>query len=238
MSTKPAPRQLEGYVEIHTGQLHPNPSNPRRMIDDLDDLAASIHEHGLLQPLVVEELPTGGYRIIAGHRRYAALLRLARMWAPCIIRDPDETAQMVLALVENGQRRNLNPIEEATVLRHLRDTTDQSMADIARSVGRSQTWVTHRLQLLNLPRAEQEAIAAGEPVKDHQQAARALSPTSQPNREHYATNRPHFTNQHPLAADARILCEHAGHPVRGARHAGACEACWETAIRTDERGRR
>ena len=237
-TTPPASRPLEGYVEIHVGSITPNPNNPRKTIDDLDDLAASIQEHGLLQPLVVEETTPGAYRIIAGHRRYAALLRLARMWAPCIVHDPtaDLTDQLVLALVENGQRRNLDPIAEAKVLRHLRDTTDLTVKELGTLVGRSQTWVSHRLQLLNLSAKEQLALASGDStIRDLQPAARAKSPTAQPDRPEYATSRPHFTINHPLNKAAVKACTKAGHPQRGAIHGGACQVCWEATIRADER---
>jgi ParB family chromosome partitioning protein len=104
---------IEGLVELPIDQVHPSPNNPREHLTDIDGLADSIREAGLIQPLVVQPID-GGYQVVAGHRRLAALQLLGRLNAECIVRRPLRSDEELLTmLIENGQRAGLDPIEEA-----------------------------------------------------------------------------------------------------------------------------
>lgn len=126
--------------------------------DDINELAASIAEKGLLQPLIVRPRDDY-YEVIAGNRRLAALRMLGRRKAPCIVVDVDDKSAYELALVENLQRRNLNPIEEARAFKqYIEEYGYGSESDLARKIGKSQEYVSRRLQLLKLPQRVQEEI--------------------------------------------------------------------------------
>lgn len=151
-----------GLAIVDVEEIHPSPNNPRENLTGLDELAQSIYENGLIQPLIVQKIPgIDGFRVVAGHRRLAAA-KLARIKElPCVIRKdllPDD--ELLAMLVENGQRADLDPIEEARALRKLKNKgmTDQ---DIARKIGRSQGHVSARITLLSLPTEEQEQLRAG-----------------------------------------------------------------------------
>ena len=232
-------QQLRGLAAIPIDQLHASPENPRTFLTDLEGLAQSIRENGLIQPVVVQKVPgEHGYRIVAGHRRTAAARKLGWPRVPCIIRRdmlPDE--ELLAMLVENGQRANLDPIEEARALKKLRDV-GLSQADIARRVGLSTQTVGSRLALLLLPAEEQDAIRAGhlsmaralgEQVAERQQ--QRLKKTGRPvGRPKGAKTTPYFSAKHPLARTATAICDHRGRPKVGGI---ACGECWETAIRAD-----
>lgn len=241
MTTKP----LRGLVAISIEDLHPSPNNPRRRLLDIDELAQSISEIGLIQPIVVQRIPGhDGYRIVAGHRRLLACKKLRMREVPCVLkRDmlPDE--ELLTMLVENGQRSGLDPIEEAHAVRTLVDG-GHPLPDVARKVGRSTHWVQERLMLLKLSPEEQERVRAGHYTLSHAtalvRAERALerqrlSPVARPvGRPKGATTKPYFGDTHPLAETARALCDHRGTPkVAGV----ACGSCWELVLRSDERDR-
>ena len=125
---------------------------------DVEELAASIAERGLLHPLIVRPRD-GYYEVVAGNRRLAALKALGRRKAPCIIVDVDDRAAFEVALMENLQRRNLNPIEEATAFRkYIEEYGYGSESELARRIGKSQEYVSRRLQLLRLPQDVQQEV--------------------------------------------------------------------------------
>jgi ParB family chromosome partitioning protein len=234
-------KALQGLAAIALDELHPSPNNPREHLTGIDELALSIREVGLIQPIVVQRIPGhGGYQIIAGHRRYAAAKHLGMTEVPCIVRRdmlPDE--ELLAMLVENGQRANLDPIEEARALRTLQ-SGGLTIAEVARKIGRSVGFVDSRLMLLRLPPDEQDAVRAGhytlghaqKLVRDERAAERQrLRPTTRPiGRPQGARTRPFFGDQHPLASTARARCDHRGTPkVAGV----ACGPCWEQTIRDD-----
>lgn len=164
--------------EIRTVPLKaivPNPMQPRRVFteSELEDLAASIRENGLLQPLVVRPVPEtpDRFELVVGERRFRALLSLDWGEAPVIIREADDETLLVLALVENLQREALNPLEEAEGYQALGDEFGMKQADIAHAVGKDRSTVANLLRLLNLPPSIRKMVEAGELTQGH---ARAL----------------------------------------------------------------
>ena len=158
-----------------------NPKQPRRTFSEaeLDDLASSIDENGLLQPLLVRPAPgaRGRYQLVAGERRLRAVRRLGWEDVPAVIREVDDDALLVLALVENLQREALSPLEEAEGYRALEAHHGLSHSDIAHSVGKSRSTVANMLRLLQLPVSVRKLIETGDLSTGH---ARALLGVSDP----------------------------------------------------------
>lgn len=153
--------------DIHVGALTVDPTNPRTAVGDVDDLAASIAELGLQDPLIVRYLGNHAdgepcFGVIAGQRRLAAVLELGWQTVRCEIRDLDDTAAAIAAAADNMARRQLNAMEEARTYRRLLDVTGLTQADLGRRLGVSQATITQRLKLLDLPDDVQELVAAGE----------------------------------------------------------------------------
>ena len=142
-----------GGQEIAIGDIDPNPDQPRRAFSEesIAQLAQSIREQGLLQPILVVPMNGGRYRIVAGERRWRAARMAGLDRVPCIIREMDVPTQMEIALVENLQREDLNPIEEAEALQALRRTLNLTQEDLALRLGRSRPSVANLLRLLTLP---------------------------------------------------------------------------------------
>ena len=237
--TATAPEQaLTGLAAVLADQIHPSPNNPRDNLTGIDDLATSIREVGLIQPLVVQRIPGyPGVQIVAGHRRYAAVRKLGWAKVPCIIRRdmlPDE--ELLAMLVENGQRADLDPIEEARALNKLR-AAGMPMVEIGRKIGRSQMHVSDRLTLLSLPIEEQEQLRAGAitisaaTVKARTDSGRTRA------RAKGKKSAQHLSITHELGTRARARCQRLGHKSKGAASVGgiACGECWESVIRADER---
>ena len=222
-----------GLVAITLEDIHPNARNPRANLDDIDELAASIRENGLLQPLVVHPRPAGGFELIAGHRRYAALLELGADRAPCLVAPTrDDAHALTLMLVENGQRVNLTSLEEARAYDRLIRLHGLSQPEVARRVGRSTAHVNQRLMLLKLTPAQQRELE--EKRTTHREAmvqARINNGTF----DQTKYTGWHFGKTHPLADAARAACDEAGHLPARRLSAFACGACWEQVIRDDER---
>ena len=133
--------------------ISPNPRNPRRSFADaeLEDLAGSIRSHGIVQPIVVRPRPGGHYEIIAGERRWRAAQRAGLTDVPVIIRDVDDRVALELAIVENVQRSDLNPVEEALGYQQLIDDHNYVQTDLAQIIGKSRSHVANTLRLLKLP---------------------------------------------------------------------------------------
>jgi len=160
--------------EVPLDEIRPNPRQPRGPVDpgELKELAASIRQHGVLQPLIVSRLePGGGYLLIAGQRRLEAARLAGLTTVPVIIRQADERQHLELALIENLQREDLNPLEAAEGYRQLAEDFGLSHDQVATLVGKSRTAVSNTLRLLKLAPAVQEALRAGEISEGH---ARAL----------------------------------------------------------------
>jgi ParB family transcriptional regulator, chromosome partitioning protein len=146
----------EGEIrKLRLESILPNPLQPRQEFSpsELEDLASSIKENGLLQPLLVRPArnSTGRFELVAGERRFRAVSSLGWQEAPAVIRDVDDEALLVLALVENLQREALNPLEEAEGYRALSDRFSMTQEQIARAVGRDRSTVANLLRLLRLP---------------------------------------------------------------------------------------
>lgn len=151
----------------------PNRDQPRKTFDEtaLEELAQSIEQHGVLQPLLVRPLPSGGYQLVAGERRWRAS-RMAKLTeVPVIVKELSDTEAMELAIIENLQREDLNPIEEAEGLQALVDKCGYTQDEIAASVGKSRPAITNSLRLLRLPEEVREMTKNGEITAGH---ARAL----------------------------------------------------------------
>jgi ParB/RepB/Spo0J family partition protein len=231
---------------IHISMLDPHPGNIRESLGDLTDLAASIRAHGIVQPLVVQRNPqrAGHYLVIAGHRRLAAARKARLNEVPVMIRDAEisvATATEVM-LVENLQRRDLDPVEKARAMGALREHGYTSV-QIAKAIGVTDATVSNYLALLDLDKGSLEKIKAGQlGVVDALAAirkvrARQRRKDGKPDRGEAmaATWEPdHFTASHPLARKATALCEAREHNMRRRVGKVACGACWETVIRDDQ----
>ncbi|MDQ3705222.1 MAG: ParB/RepB/Spo0J family partition protein [Chloroflexota bacterium] len=168
------PTSQAGVLAVPVDSIAPNPRQPRGTFDleDLEDLAASIREHGVLQPLVVTQAGNeGSYNLIAGERRWRAAMLAGLEQVPVIVKETSSRGMLELALVENLQRADLNPLEEATAYRALVDDFGMKQDEVADRVGKSRQAVANSLRLLRLPPAIQEALAAGSMSEGH---ARAL----------------------------------------------------------------
>ena len=135
---------------IPIDQIDPNPEQPRQVMGDLSELIASIAEKGILEPLLVRQRG-GRFQIIAGERRYQAAIQAGLRELPAVIRDADETETLELALIENLQRKDLTPFEEAEALQGLADRCGYTHEDLARRLGKSRTSVTESLALAGMP---------------------------------------------------------------------------------------
>ena len=168
-----AEAQSEGsLVQVPVAQVRPNPYQPRRAFDEeaLSELAASLATSGLLQPIVVRPA-NGGYELIAGERRLRAADRLGWTEIGAVVRDVDDRTLLTLALVENLQRDQLSPIDEALGYRRLMEEFSVSQTDLAGLVGRSRPAVANALRLLKLPEDVQDLVHLGRLSMGH---ARAL----------------------------------------------------------------
>jgi|TARA_R100000049_G_C1952310_1_gene101181 ParB family chromosome partitioning protein len=167
-----APRS--GLASIPVARIEPLPGQPRRIFDDeaLDDLARSIAQRGVIQPVIVRPLERKGrYQLVAGERRWRAAQRAKLHEIPAIIRDLDQREVMAIALIENIQREDLNPIEEARAYQHLADEEGMSQAEIAELVDKSRSHVANHQRLLSLPTKVIAYVEGGQLSMGH---ARAL----------------------------------------------------------------
>ncbi|WP_374712042.1 ParB/RepB/Spo0J family partition protein [Symbiobacterium terraclitae] len=155
-------RERQGVVELEIGQIVPNPAQPRRDFDPdrLEELAASIREHGIVQPIVVRQVAQG-YEIVAGERRWRAAKQAGLTKIPALIREFTDAERMEIALIENLQRADLNPLEEAEAYRTLMETFGLTQEALAKRLGRSRPQVANTLRLLQLPPQVQEEVRSG-----------------------------------------------------------------------------
>ena len=160
-------------VELRLSQIVPNRDQPRKIFDDaaLRELAESIKQHGLIQPLLVRPMSDGSYQIVAGERRWRASRLAGLERVPVVIKEMPDSEVMELALIENLQREDLNPIEEAEGYKTLMDTYSLTQEQVADRVGKSRSAVANALRLIGLYDAEKEALQNGEITAGH---ARAL----------------------------------------------------------------
>ena len=163
----------DGAVKLNINDIEPNRGQPRKDFDEtaLSELADSIAQHGLIQPIVVKPTAQGRYSIIAGERRWRACRMAGLNEVPVIIKDADDQTLMEIALIENLQREDLNAVEEALGYRSLIDSFGLTQDEVAKKMGKSRSAVTNALRLLALNDAELEALRRGTITAGH---ARAL----------------------------------------------------------------
>jgi ParB family chromosome partitioning protein len=170
----------EYVLELDINKIKPNTDQPRKHFDreKLDELAASIREHGIIQPLVLRK-KNNHYLIVAGERRWRASKQLGLATVPAIIKDLPEEEVMEIALIENIQRENLNAIEEAHGYQTLMDTFKLTQGEVGIKLGKSRVAVTNTLRLLNLPEEIQDAIISGALSSGHGRAILGLKKPKQ-----------------------------------------------------------
>jgi len=163
----------ESIEEIDLLEIKPNPYQPRRLFDDnkINELAESIKEYGIFQPIILKKVKQG-YYIVSGERRYRAAQRLELKTIPSIVRQYEESKVAEIALAENLQRENLTPIEEAEAYRNILSNLQITQHELAQKIGKSRSHVTNMLGLLNLPNIVQSYILSGQISMGH---ARVLS---------------------------------------------------------------
>jgi ParB family chromosome partitioning protein len=167
------PPDAGGMREIPVADVQPNPFQPRRHMDEaaLEELTASIRVHGLIQPLVVKPDDSGGYTLIAGERRWRAAQAAGLDHVPAVVRDATDQEMLALAIIENVQRADLDPIEAASGYRQLMDSFALSQSDVANLVGKSRTAIANTVRLLGLSSDVRELVSRGNLNEGH---ARAL----------------------------------------------------------------
>ena len=165
-----------GLAELPVEALYRGAHQPRRRIDEeaIDELAASIRAQGLLEPVIVRTRPGGGYEIVAGERRWRAAQRAGLETIPALVRELDDRQAVAIALIENIQREDLNPLEEAAALKRLQAEYEMTHEEIADAVGQSRSKVSNRLRLLNLVPAVQQMIDNGDLDEGHARALLSL----------------------------------------------------------------
>jgi ParB family chromosome partitioning protein len=172
-ASSPGAVPAEGLASLPVGAIEPHPEQPRRHFDEeaLDELATSIAKRGVIQPVIVRPLGEGRYQLVAGERRWRAAQKAQLHEIPALVRELEERDAMALALIENIQREDLNPVEEALAYRSLGERDDLPQSEIARLVGKSRSHVANMQRLLTLPPTVLDHLATGRLDMGH---ARAL----------------------------------------------------------------
>lgn len=165
-----------GAITLALNEIEPNKDQPRKTFSEesLGELADSIREHGVLQPLLVRPMPNGRYQLIAGERRWRAARMAGLRDLPVVIREMSDIEAMQLALIENLQREDLNPVEEALGYRQLIEACDLTQEKVAASVGKSRPAVANALRLLSLPEPVLEMVRGGSISPGHAKALLSL----------------------------------------------------------------
>lgn len=168
----------EQIFELETDMMQANPLQPRGLItpESLAELAESLREHGILEPIVVAKTPAG-FQIIAGERRWRAAKLVGLKKVPVIIRETSPQGMLEMAIVENVQRTDLNPLERAQAYRRLMDEFDLTNQEITQRVSKSPSYISNTLRLLTLPDAIKDALMSGQTTEGH---ARALASLDDP----------------------------------------------------------
>ena len=165
-----------GVVTLRISEIEPNKNQPRKDFDEnaLAQLADSIAEHGVLQPLLVRPMTNGGYQLVAGERRWRASKMAGLSEVPVVVQEMTDTEAMEIGLIENLQREDLNPIEEALGYRELIDSHQMTQDMVAQRVGKSRPVVANALRLLNLPDGVVKMVRNGALSAGHARALLAL----------------------------------------------------------------
>jgi ParB family chromosome partitioning protein len=175
MPSAPAAAADRG-LELDTDLLRPNQFQPRTHMDDerIEELARSIRSNGIVQPIVVRR-SGGGYEIVAGERRWRAAQRLGLLKVPVVVRDVPDDRLLAVALIENIQREDLNPIEEAVAYRRLGDEYHLTQEQIAEAVGKDRTSIANYVRLLKLPQEVRSSVASNALSMGHARALLSLA---------------------------------------------------------------
>src|SRR5881397_2445448 len=173
--------EADQLIEIEIDRILPNPNQPRKSFDEesLNELASSIRAHGVVQPIVVRALADGLFQLIAGERRWRAAQRAQLVRIPAVVRDTDDHAALEIALIENLQREDLNPIEEALAYERLLIEFSLTQEDVAHRVGKSRATVANMLRLLKLPPEVQQWLREDRLTTGHAKALLSLSDLTQ-----------------------------------------------------------
>lgn len=165
----------DGTTQIAIDDIKPNANQPRKTFDEegLADLADSIKEHGVIQPIIVRQ-SGDSYEIVAGERRWRASRLAGLKKVPCLVRDLTDEELMLLAIVENMQREDLNPIEEAEGLNRMIKTYGMTQEQVSKSVGKSRPYITNSLRLLKLPKEVRQMMSEGIISSGHGRALLAV----------------------------------------------------------------
>lgn len=165
-----------GPVTLRISEIEPNRDQPRKEFDEsaLADLADSIREHGVIQPLLVRPMPTGGYQLVAGERRWRASRMAGLSEVPVVIRELTDHETMELALIENLQRQDLNPMEEALGYQSLMNEYAMTQEQVSKVIGKSRPAIANSLRLLSLPQQVIELVRDGKLSAGHGRALLAM----------------------------------------------------------------
>ncbi|MFQ6862330.1 MAG: nucleoid occlusion protein [Beduini sp.] len=165
---------------INMEYIVPNANQPRTYFDSeaISELAQSISENGLIQPIVVRPIELGQYEIVAGERRYRACQKAMMQTIPCIVEEYDDAKLAQVAIIENIQRENLTPIEEAVAYQKLIEAYGYTQSTLAGQVGKKQSTIANKLRLLNLPKKVQDAVKNREITERHARALLSLPDAS------------------------------------------------------------
>lgn len=171
------PSHSTGLTRLPIDQIHADRANPRKSFDEaeLEELAVSLKQQGVLQPVLVRRDPKGGYRLIAGERRWRAAQRAGLHEVPAIVREASDAEAYELALVENIQRADLNPLEEAEAFRRLVEERRLTQEQVADRVGKDRSTVANALRLLTLPNEVKQLVLEGDLDMGHARAILGLS---------------------------------------------------------------
>jgi ParB family chromosome partitioning protein len=178
---EPEPGRQERDREVPVGALEPNPFQPRTRMEParLEELAASIRESGVVQPILARPIASGRYQIIAGERRWRAAQAAGLGTVPITLREVPDEKLLELALVENIQREELTPLEEAQAFHRLQEELHLTQEEVARRVGRERSTIANTLRLLRLPAKVRELLAEGRVDAGHARALLALERAEQ-----------------------------------------------------------
>lgn len=170
-------KQDGGAMMVRLSEIEPNKAQPRKTFDEnaLAELADSIREHGIIQPLLVRKLDSGGYQLVAGERRWRASRMIGLDEVPVVIKDLSDTEVMELGLIENLQREDLNPLEEAAGYKELMATYGLTQDQVSKRVGKSRSAIANSLRLLNLPVQVQPYLMNGQLSMGHAKALLSLN---------------------------------------------------------------
>lgn len=169
------PTDSNAIIYLDINDITPNENQPRQIFDDekIDELASSIETYGVIQPIILRKMDKG-YEIIAGERRWRAARKAKLKHIPCIIKTLSDEEHMIISIIENMQRENLNPIEEAEALEQMVEKYGMSHEEVSKSVGKSRAYITNSLRLLKLTPAVRQMILDGKLTNGHGRAIVAI----------------------------------------------------------------